>query len=150
MPDSTAQAAAFTAQLTALREQFCRDIGTTVDEMVARTNEQEASSELLRELHGRLHKLVGSGGSFGFADLSRQARLLEVAARHWLDDKLPAAAEWAAWKLALQALRQTVALPTLASASAPALQPPGKPRESLHITLIEDDLAGLPPPGATA
>jgi len=40
----------------------------------------------LTEIHGRLHKLAGSGGSFGFHQLSVKARHLELIADEWLRD----------------------------------------------------------------
>jgi diguanylate cyclase (GGDEF)-like protein len=43
------------------------------------TELQDAS--LLGEVESQLHKLAGSGGSFGFADLSREARALELELR---------------------------------------------------------------------
>ncbi len=139
MPEQTAKAAHFAAQLAALREQFAHQLGGTLDEMVARADGHDASGELLRELHGRLHKLAGSGGTFGFTELSRQARVLEVSAKTWLDTNLPAKDAWTTWLADLQALRQSIAPP--AAVRQPATQPPthGKPRGPVRIALIEDD-----------
>nr|WP_246347339.1 diguanylate cyclase [Desulfurispira natronophila] len=43
-------------------------------------------SKLLDTLHQRLHKLAGSAGTFGFAELSEKARQLEIQVKLWLDN----------------------------------------------------------------
>ena len=42
----------------------------------------------LEELHSRLHKLAGSGGTFGLSELSQKAHSLEQQLKHWLNNDL--------------------------------------------------------------
>ena len=39
---------------------------------------------ILEELHQRLHKLTGAGGTFGFKKLSAAAQSLELQVKDWL------------------------------------------------------------------
>ena len=91
----------FVAQLAALREQYAQKLRTTLDDLVARVSSQntEVSHRIvLAEVHASLHKLAGSGGTFGFPELSQQARILEVTAKGWLDDtNVPELKQWEAW-----------------------------------------------------
>lgn len=63
------------AALNTLIEQICR---------------RESDRTRLDEMHHRLHKLAGSGGTFGLVELSAQARRLEYQAKQWLSDTLDA------------------------------------------------------------
>ena len=135
----------FVAQLAALNARFAAQLGQTLDELnrlAMAHHSGEIPHELLQDLHARLHKLAGSGGTFGFPALSSQARALEIRAKVWLDSATaPPAAEWAAWQAALHALRQTIAAPATPSlrsarAASASLAHPGATR----IVLIDDDL----------
>lgn len=48
----------------------------------------ESERASLDELHHRLHKLVGSGGTFGLAALSTRTRILEQRIKRWLTGPL--------------------------------------------------------------
>lgn len=100
----------FAAQLAALSTEFAIRQGQLLGELDRRLAEQEASvlsEALLREAHDLMHRLAGSGGSFGFDELSRQARALEQAAQTWLLAEQPLReAEWQAWKSGVQSLRR--------------------------------------------
>lgn len=41
---------------------------------------------VLQDIYRRLHKVVGSAGTFGFPTVSRQARALEVTLQGWIED----------------------------------------------------------------
>ncbi|CAK0747764.1 hypothetical protein CCP3SC1_160047 [Gammaproteobacteria bacterium] len=77
----------FAAQLAALNEQYASQIKNTLDDLASCVSEQgpEIPSTILADLHARLHKLAGSGGTFGYPELSRQACELEVSAKDWLE-----------------------------------------------------------------
>lgn len=81
---------------------------TTFDQQL-REPGAEVSPDVLRHIHAQLHKLAGSGGTFGFTELSRQARALEVQAQAWLeaDAGIPAP-DRAAWISGVLRLRQCV------------------------------------------
>lgn len=48
----------------------------------------ESDRDLLADIQHRLHKIAGSGGTFGYAELGKRARALEQTVRRWLDDDL--------------------------------------------------------------
>ena len=102
---------AFAAQLALLRAEFVQRHVQTLAELDLRLADQGADvpPALLHEVHDLLHRLSGSGGSFGFHALSRQARELEVVARAWLQAAQPLdEAAWQAWKSGVRALAQTL------------------------------------------
>lgn len=96
----------------------------------------------LEALHQQLHKLTGAGGSFGFAELSAAARVLEQRVKSWLDGDLTSLELASCRSLAgdLSALHATVegAKPAQQYTIAPrAHAVPGK---ALWIWLVEDDV----------
>lgn len=111
MADSVNAAADFAVRFAALRVEYARQLEATLDELSRRVTGQgpDTPRELLEQFHAGLHKLAGSGGTFGFPELSRQAGALEVTVKGWLDgaDPVPPAA-WQAWRDGLLALRQTL------------------------------------------
>ncbi len=141
-------AADFAAQLSALRKHYARQIEGILDELVSRVSGHEAGCvhrEMLVELHADLHKLAGSGGTFGFSELSRQARLLEVTAKAWLDDSIvPELVQWEAWKTDLLRLRRALEVPDVkeeATASMPKPESESEQESPIRVVLIEDDKA---------
>lgn len=131
------------AQLSLLRDRYSRQLGEKLDAleaMVSRSAES-ATHVVLTEIHAELHKMVGSGGTFGFNELSRQARLLERSVAGWLDSaQTVSAGEWEVWKARIQALRcavevdlQTSPLPASLSNQFPTRG------ERPRVALIEDD-----------
>jgi HPt (histidine-containing phosphotransfer) domain-containing protein len=102
---------AFAEQLALLRAEFVQRHVQTLAELDLRLTDRGAdvSSALLQEAHDLLHRLSGSGGSFGFHALSRQARELEVVVRAWLQAAQPMdEPAWQAWKHGVRALAQTL------------------------------------------
>lgn len=85
--------AAIAAELAKLRSAYLERLPaelSAIAELAARLNGGEADRSLLEGLHQRLHKLAGSGGTFGQDKLSRRARDLEQAAKTWLSAELKA------------------------------------------------------------
>lgn len=72
--------AAARQQLEMLRRDYRQRTRTLLDALATRLQELQDIS-LLDETENQLHKLAGSGGSFGFAELSRAARQLELQVR---------------------------------------------------------------------
>jgi HPt (histidine-containing phosphotransfer) domain-containing protein len=102
--------AEFQAQLAVFKRQFLARLDGTLAALDARLRGYGAAvpPTVLREVHAELHRLAGAGGIFGFAELSRQAQLLELQAQAWLDaDAAIPAAEWERWRSALSGLRQS-------------------------------------------
>jgi len=140
MPDSVA----LEAKLAALRDQYASQLGGTLGDLNALIEGQgpQIARASLEKLHMQLHRLAGSGGTFGFPELSRQARALEMTAKQWLDAATPPSqAQWEAWTALLSGLHLTLAVP--ASDAAVVTQSiPLAPRhqDSVSIMLIEDDI----------
>lgn len=65
----------------------------------------------LEELHLRLHKLAGSGGTFGLTRMSERAQQLENTARDWMEIGLSSVDEGALkqWKEGVLRLPETLA-----------------------------------------
>lgn len=111
MVDDPDFAAALAARLAGLRVQFLHRLeGTlaTFGEQLAGRG-AEAAPAVLADVHAQLHRLAGTGGTFGFPELSRQARSLELQAQAWLGAgaAIPPG-EWDAWKAGVLGLRQSV------------------------------------------
>ena len=142
MPDSAPAAPDFAAQLAALRDRYVAQLGHGLDDLVARieTLGPGLTREQLEDLHGQLHRLAGSGGTFGFPELSQQARVLEVGAKNWLNTPAELTAEaWRDWAQGVRALRATLDA-RMPAAPRAARMPVRKPSaEKQRVVLIEDD-----------
>lgn len=133
----------FAAQLAALREQYARQIRVTLNDLNSLASGQGTDMPLatLEDLHARLHKLAGSGGTFGFPELSRQAHALEVTAKTWLDAGAIPSAQWPEWQVSLSALRQTLVASAVSEAlmvKEKVMPAPGQ-EHRIRVVLIEDD-----------
>lgn len=98
----------------------------------------------LEELHHRLHRLAGSGGSFGLATLSLRARDLEQRVGHWLAAPVPGLDAQLGEVLAADVAALADTTTELIDARVPVARPEriapvsGK---TVHVWLIEDDRA---------
>ena len=115
----------------------------------------EGDRASLEALHQRLHKLAGSGGTFGLAALGAAARALEQRVVTWLAGALDAvdASAWRALAAELGALAQSAGpgegaergQETGERAAPSALIPAPSPLRSAEITnriwVMEDDAA---------
>lgn len=79
-------------RMQALRVQYqirlLRQLGEMRD-LAAQLDGGEADHAIYRALHGQLHKLAGSGGTFGFPELSRRSLRLESLLDDWLSEGPP-------------------------------------------------------------
>lgn len=86
---------ALQSQLQALNAKFAERLDAELAELAERAarlqqaREGEQRRELMLDLHGRLHRLAGTAGTFGFAALGEQCRGLEQRAERWLDATRP-------------------------------------------------------------
>lgn len=74
----------FHARLNALGDKFAARLPASLQEIEAvmsLCNNEAATPDRLEKLHGLLHGLAGSGGTFGFAVLGRECRRLEQELR---------------------------------------------------------------------
>ncbi|WP_413438225.1 diguanylate cyclase domain-containing protein [Sulfuriferula sp. GW1] len=134
----------FPAQLAALQKQYAMQLEHALNDLKSRVagQEQDIPRSMLTDIHARLHKLAGSGGTFGFAALSLQAHSLEVTVQTWLERATaPLPLQWAEWKAGLLALGDTLTSPEASLLArhpeAPILPPAGQ--KQACIFLIEDD-----------
>lgn len=107
MVDDPASAAKFAAQFAALREQFLQRLEATLLTLGAQLGGEAAQlpAGTLQDVQAQLHRLAGTGGTFGFVELSQQARQLELQAEGWCKAGAPiAGAEWDAWRTAVLGL----------------------------------------------
>lgn len=137
--------AAVAAQLAQLRNDYLARLPAelaalqTLGSGLSGGNSDYAS---LDELYQRLHKLAGSGGTFGLAALSAGARTLEQRVKGWLAgslDELDAQARQL-FATELAALGETVIeadIPAIVSQASSAGAAPGR---STRVWLVEDDV----------
>lgn len=67
----------FQAQLRALQETFARELPGKLDDLEAAWTAAEPLALRLESVKRQAHGLAGSGGTFGFPELSLAARALE-------------------------------------------------------------------------
>lgn len=75
------------AKLQALRADYAARLPAEIESLralVIAALVPETQSAALLELSQKLHKLAGSAGSFGFPELGKQAKKLELQAQEWL------------------------------------------------------------------
>jgi len=132
------------AQLAALRERYRLQLGDTLQALGQRVAGQGADigMAVLKEIQSSLHKLAGSGGTFGFVKLSEKARQLEIMANEWTNAGTPPAdGAWRVWKTDLLGLPQTLDTPPAQVLQTQATLGGGKrPDGTVRLVLIEDDL----------
>lgn len=76
--------------LRGLKREYLRDSVARVaelEELLAQVG--QGSGDALDRLRRALHRLAGSGGSYGFADVSRHGRAGEETARRLIDAGVP-------------------------------------------------------------
>lgn len=74
-------------KLQALRDSYAARLPLEIQslrELVSRLDQPDVQRDALDQLSQKLHKLAGSAGSFGFPELGKQAKKLELQAQTWL------------------------------------------------------------------
>ena len=74
-------------KLQALRDDYAARLPTEIQslrDLVSKLSDPELQHDALDQLSQKLHKLAGSAGSFGFPDLGKQSKKLELQAQTWL------------------------------------------------------------------
>lgn len=77
-------------KLQALQADYAARLPTEIQALrclVDQLNDPVTQMDTLSQLRQRLHKLAGSAGSFGFPELGKQAKKLELQTQIWLDSK---------------------------------------------------------------
>lgn len=81
---------AIAKEMHALRQHYSSNLPIeieTIKTLAAKISPDSIDHDLLRELDSMLHKLTGSGGTFGFIKLSKLAEEAETMVKGWLDCK---------------------------------------------------------------
>ncbi|WP_020146390.1 diguanylate cyclase [Thioalkalivibrio sp. ALJ15] len=134
------------AQLRARYLEHLPDELAALSALQGRLAGKEQDREVLDELQQRLHKLAGSGGSFGCAELSAAARVLEQRIGSWLGAKAlaldAASRQWLADEIA--GLSRTVPAQSMEPSEQPdaGVLPETRPAVDrvLKVWLVEDDV----------
>ncbi|WP_116473276.1 diguanylate cyclase [Zobellella maritima] len=130
------------ARLQALREDYLARLPKELAELrclAARLPQAPQIADTLGRLLHRLHKLAGSGGSFGLPELSHHARRLERQIQLWLDSPLPNQAELAAFAGEIGTLAELGRPRCRSGAAWVGLSHPLPRQERVHLWLVEDD-----------
>lgn len=138
--------AAVAAQLAQLRNDYLARLPAelaALQALGAGLSGGDSDHASLDELHHRLHKLAGSGGTFGLAALSAGARTLEQRVKGWLAgplDELDDAQARLLFATELAALGETLTAPDVPAAVSRA---PGlglAPNKLIQVWVVEDDV----------
>lgn len=144
MSNEKTMAVAVAEQLARLRDDYLARLPaelTGLEALASGLSGSEIDRASLDELYQRLHKLAGSGGTFGLAALSVGACSLEQRVKGWLAESLDAVGAQARQTFArdVAALGNTV---TEAHATASAILPANAasaPGQCVQVWLVEDD-----------
>lgn len=132
------------AQLAALRARFASELDGRLAALFALAVDDAAalSPERLQAIGAKLHQLAGAGGTFGYAELSGQAKVLEIPVRQWLEAATPVPqADWQRWREALFTLKSTAVLDSHAVAAVAGVRidafgAAGRPYADSRIALV--------------
>lgn len=144
MDDQKAAMDAFAESMAQLRNTYVERLPAEFDalkRLAAALTGGNADRATLDGLHQRLHKLAGSGGTFGLRTLSEQARGLELQAKRWLEDPTDNADTLSLRTFAENITALDTTLDQAAATVSSALHAaPQKNNWTNHIWLVKDDL----------
>src|SRR5690606_7150207 len=95
------------AKLQALRADYAARLPAELQRLRTLANELDDPDrrfQALGQLNQKLHKLAGSAGSFGFTELGRQAKKLELQTQEWQTTQQVDAALLPVFHVAISAL----------------------------------------------
>lgn len=129
---------AFAAELARLRDEY---LGRLPEELSRITDLarklEEGDRSVLEELHMSLHKIAGSGGTFGFAELSEKARMLERRCKVFMSGEEVGIPDFLSEISSLQA-----GLPQSSASDLPkseAAEPDAVDERAARLWLVDDD-----------
>lgn len=130
-------------KLKALQDSYGRELPQRIDALQVVCQQLQHALEqprMLQELHRLVHSLAGSAGTFGYTELSDQARRIELDLTAWLQLRhVPAAGQLAALAERIADLRQASLRAAPVQAAAMTLYPVEADDNRL-VFVIEDDL----------
>ena len=131
------------SQLQALNERFVERLRQELPELACTAGElqepltRERLRQLMLDIHGQLHRLAGSAGTFGFARLGEQARSLELHADRWLAAAKPSTQSLHGFARTVQRFANEALAESPERATA---APPTQYRPDCLIYLLESDV----------
>lgn len=146
MDPSEDMAAAVRAEIEKVRAQYLSGMPATVDDLLVLSGRLVGTASdraTLEDLRDRLHRLAGSGGTFGLAALGEHARRLERDIDRWLADGCrPTAGEREVLCDGIAALKNLLAEDTAAPANEPVAAPaPPAVDRAMRVWLAGTDAA---------
>lgn len=141
-------AAELQRQLQLLADQFTARLQRELPELISLAEALPATADealrlpVLENLRQQLHKLAGSAGTFGFAELGQEARRLEQQSASWLAHGHCPGAELTPYLQAIQQLPQLAGQEPGKAATEEPLQLSGEVRvaaSGYRIAILEDD-----------
>lgn len=129
-----------TARLQALRDDYAARLPIEIETLRALANDlsnADLQRAALGQLKQKLHKLAGSAGSFGFADLGKQAKKLELQAEIWLDQATVDMGSLRIFAVAVAALNGQVQGSSAKKSPLVSLNAPLKSHTLIYV--LEDD-----------
>lgn len=141
--------AAVAAELARLRDTYLEHVPREIAELADLAAGLDSPADARQRLEGlnqRLHKLAGSGGTFGFQSLSSQAHILEQTVQGWLaaDFGAVGAIQRQRFADAVTALTQTLGLreanPLTTKTNREDILRPTDASQRINIWLVEDDV----------
>lgn len=140
---NTTNSADIAAKLETLRTEYVARLAIELDllkQFADNLSDPNLQQHALNELQQRLHKMAGSAGTFGYADLGRQARQLEIQAHQWLTQTQLNMGQLRIFAVAIGALSGLI----LKNQAAHPLVRKGtaeQPARATSIYVLEDDQA---------
>lgn len=138
----------FQAELQKLKEAFAASLPSRVGELDALWGELDlaAASVTLGRLERALHSLAGSGATFGFPEVSRQAKAMENALRPLADDPSALTTEGKAslvrdWQALRRAMGASPPRTPPSQRDGQVVEEPAWPASQLKPVLAMDDPA---------
>ncbi|MBE0510485.1 MAG: diguanylate cyclase [Gammaproteobacteria bacterium] len=141
MPDTLQ--AEMAARLAKLRADYLASLPAemaTLQSLGKQLVAGKAAQPCLSQLHHRLHRLAGSGGTFGLAALSQQARILEQQVKNWLSPSLVEETALAPFVEGLEALATTIKQAEVPVNFMLRAREEEVRDEAVSIWLVDDDL----------
>lgn len=128
-------------KLQALRDDYAARLPVEIQslrDLVSDLSDPDLQRHSLDQLSRKLHKLAGSAGSFGFPELGKQAKKLELQAQAWLAANQLDMGMLRVFAVAISALDGEVKGDT--SKNMPLVSQSAPPNTNTLIYVLEDDL----------
>lgn len=128
------------SKLQMLRDDYARRLPQQLGELYRLAGELPVTQDpgaTLAMLHTLLHRLAGSAGSFGFGELGKQAKQLELQVARWLEHENVDRGQLQIFAVAIKSLNAHTSLASQTSISV--VSAPASGSRQTHIYLLGGD-----------